>query len=125
MRRMPMRPNDDITQQYNSGALTVCALTDTAKPGLRPTPRLTPKVALRYEERRLGITRLYQSRQTQMEIERVVRVQRRPDISPQDVAITEDGRQYRIDTVQAVMDIWPPSMDLSLVRIAQVYEVMR
>lgn len=123
MRRMPTRPNDDITQQYNSGVLTVCALADTAKPGLRPAPRLTPKVILRYEERRLGITRLYQARQTQVEIERVVRVQRRPDISPQDVAITEDGRQYRIDTVQAVMGTWPPSLDLSLVRITQVYEV--
>lgn len=125
MRKAPTRPNDDITQQYNSGVLTVCALTDTAKPGLRPTPRLTPKVMLRYEECRLGITRLYQARQTQVEIERVVRVQRRPDISPQDVAITEDGRQYRIDTVQAVMGTWPPSLDLSLVRITQVYEVVR
>ena len=122
MRKAPTRPNNDITQQYNSGVLTVCALTDTAKPGLRPTPRLTPKVMLRYEECRLGITRLYQARQTQVEIERVVR---RLDISPQDVAITEDGRQYRIDTVQAVMGTWPPSLDLSLVRITQVYEVIR
>ena len=125
MRKAPTRPNNDITQQYNSGVLTVCALTDTAKPGLRPAPRLTPKVMLRYEECRLGITRLYQARQTQVEIERVVRVQRRLDISPQDVAITEDGRQYRIDTVQAVMGTWPPSLDLSLVRITQVYEVVR
>lgn len=125
MRKAPTRPNGDITQQYNSGVLTIYSLTDTAKPGLRPAPRLTVKVALRYEERRLGITRLYQARQTQVEIERVVRVQRRPDISPQDVAITEDGRQYRIDTVQAVMDTWPPSLDLSLVRITQVHEVAR
>lgn len=125
MRKAPTRPNSDITQQYNSGVLTIYSLTDTAKPGLRPAPRLTAKVALRYEERRLGITRLYQARQTQVEIERVVRVQRRPDISPQDVAITEDGRQYRIDTVQAVMDTWPPSLDLSLVRITQVYEVVQ
>ena len=80
---------------------------------------------LRYEECRLGVTRLYQARQTQVEIERVVRVQRRPDISPQDVAITEDGRQYRIDTVQAAMGTRPPSLDLSLVRITQVYEVVR
>ena len=125
MRRMPTRPNDDLTQHYNSVVQTVSALTDTAKPGLRPAPRLTPKVMLRYEECRLGVTRLYQARQTQVEIERVVRVQRRPDISPQDVAITEDGRQYRIDTVQAAMGTRPPSLDLSLVRITQVYEVVR
>ena len=124
MRKAPTRQNNDITQQYNSGVLTVCALTDAAQPGYKPILKLTPKAALRYEERRLGITRLYQSRQTQVEIERVVRVQRGPDISPQDVAITEDSRQYRIDTVQAVMGAWPPSLDLSLVRIAQVYEVV-
>ena len=106
MRKAPTRPNNDITQQYNSGVLTVCALTDAAQPGYKPILKLTPKAALRYEERRLGIARLYQSRQAQVEI-------------------TEDGRQYRIDTVQAVMDVWPPSLDMSLVRITQAYEVMR
>mgnify|MGYP004728242163 FL=1 len=125
MRKAPTRPNNDITQQYNSGVLTVCALTDAAQPGYKPILKLTQKAAPRYEEPRLGIARLYQSRQAQVEIERVVRVQRGPDISPQDVAITEDGRQYRIDTVQAVMDVWPPSLDMSLVRITQAYEVMR
>lgn len=123
MRKAPTRPNNDITQQYNSGVLTVCALTDIAQPGYKPIPKLDPKAVLRYEERRLGITRLYQARQNQVEIERVVRIQRGLDISPQDVAITEDGKQYRIDTVQAAMDVWPPSLDLSLVRITQVYEV--
>lgn len=73
MRKAPTRPNNDITQQYNSGVLTVCALTDAAQPGYKPILKLTPKAALRYEERRLGIARLYQSRQAQVEIERVVR----------------------------------------------------
>ena len=48
---------------------------------------------------------------------------RRPEVSPQDLAITEDGTQYQIDTVQVVKDVWPPSMDLSLVRITENYEV--
>lgn len=82
MRKAPTRPNNDITQQYNSGVLTVCALTDAAQPGYKPILKLTPKAALRYEERRLGIARLYQSRQAQVEIERVVRVQRGPDHIP-------------------------------------------
>ena len=39
------------------------------------------------------------------------------------MAITEDGEQYRIDLVQTVTDVYPPSMDLTLARIEQKYEV--
>lgn len=124
MRKTPTRRNNEITQQYTSGLLTVYSLTDTAEPGYSPAPALVPKVRLRYEEQRLGINRLYLSRQAQAEIERVVRVQRRPEISTQDVAITEDGRQYRIDTIQATQDVYPPSLDLSLTKIVQDYEVL-
>ena len=46
----------------------------------------------------------------------------RKEVSTQDVAVTEDGRQYRIDTVQVVQNVWPASMDLSLVKIEQVYD---
>ena len=49
---------------------------------------------------------------------KVVRVIRVPapqsiSISSQDEAQTEDGRHYRIDTVQAVRS-WPPALDLAL-----------
>ncbi len=37
-------------------------------------------------------------------------VQYRPGVSSQDVAVTQDGRQYRIDLVQRVQDVFPPSM---------------
>ena len=77
--------------------------------------QLTPKVTLRYEEKRLGINRLYLSRENMAEIVRVIRVPRPAvAISSQDVAQTEDGQKYRIDTVQAVEDCWPPALDLSL-----------
>ena len=56
-------------------------------------------------------------------MERVFRTQLRPAVSPQCVAVTEDGVQYGIDLVQQVQDVYPPSMDLTLVRIDQKYEV--
>lgn len=123
MRKAPTRPSNEVTQQYNSGVLTVYNQEDAARPGYKPSPEITPKVRLRYEERRLGINRLYQARQNQVDISRVVRIPRRPGISTQDVVITEDGQQYRIDTVQSVLDVWPASLDLSLVQITQKYEV--
>ena len=67
--------------------------------------------------------RYYEGRQNQAQIERVLRVPRVPGVSSQDVAVTEDGKQYRIDLVQTTIDVFPESMDLTLLRIEQKYEV--
>ena len=40
-------------------------------------------------------------------------------ITNQDAAITEDGRKYRIDLVQVLTDVWPRSLDLTLVAYEQ------
>ena len=58
-----------------------------------------------------------------MQVERVIRTQLRPGVSPQCVAITEDGTQYGIELVQQVTDVYPASMDLTLTKIEQKYEV--
>lgn len=123
--KAPYRPRNDgmVTQSYNDGVVTICCVTDAAKPGFKPQPSLALKMELRYEERRLGLQRYYEGRQNQVQIERVLRVPQRPGLSSQDVAITEDGEQYRIDLVQTVTDVYPPSMDLTLARVDQKYEV--
>lgn len=123
MRKTPFRPNNEISQQYNDGMVKIYTITDAAQPGYQPKEQLKLKCILAFEERALGINRLYLSRQNNAEIKRVIRVQR-VDISSQDVAITHDGIQYRIDTVQAVQGVYPPSLDLSLKAIEQNFEVM-
>lgn len=123
MRKAPFRPNNEISQQYNDGMVKIYTIADTAQPGYQPKEQLTLKYTLAFEERTLGINRLYLSRQNNAEIKRVIRVQR-VNISSQDVAITHDGKQYRIDTVQAVQGVYPPSLDLSLKAIEQNFEVM-
>ena len=121
--RAPYRPDSEVTQAYNDGVVTVYAVTDAARPGYQPKPALTKKAVLRYEEQRLGIQRFYSGKQSQAEIERVIRTPRLDCVSSQDVAVTEDGRQYRIDMVQSVPDIWPASMDLTLAKVTQKYDV--
>lgn len=114
-RKLPTRPTTDISQNFNSGAVSIFATEDVAEIGRQPKIRLTEKASLRYEEKRLGINRLYLSRQNLAEIIRVIRVPRSAvQISNQDIAQTEDGQKYRIDTVQAVEACWPPAWDLSL-----------
>lgn len=124
MRRVPFRPDDRrITQSYRDGVVRIYTVTDAAEPGYQPKPALTLAETLFYGERRVGLQRYYTSRQAQVQVERVIRTQLRPAVNPQCVAITEDGVQYGIDLVQQVTDVYPASMDLTLIRIEQKYEV--
>ena len=124
MRKTPVRPDDRrITQSYRDGVVRIYAVTDGAAPGYQPRPVLTLLETLFYQERRVGLHRYYAGRQAQVEVERVIRTQLRPAVNPQCVAVTEDDEQYGIELVQQVQDVYPPSIDLTLVRIEQKYEV--
>ena len=119
--RAPYRPDNEITQGYNDGVVAIHKTEDTAKPGYQPVITLVEPAAwrLRYAELRLGIQRYYEARQNQVEVERVIRVPRVAGITSQDVAVTEDGRKYRIDMVQSADGVYPPSLDLTLAKISQ------
>lgn len=114
-RKTPTRPTAEISQSFNSGAVCFFDVSDVAEVGYQPRLKLTKKLSTRYDERRLGINRLYLSRQAFAEIVRVIRVPKASvQISTQDAAQTEDGQYYRVDTVQAVEGIFPPALDVSL-----------
>lgn len=124
MRQIPFRPDDrQITQSYRDGVVRIYTVTNAARPGYQPKPTPTLVETLFYQERRVGLQRYYSGKQAQVQVERVIRTQLRPDVSPQCVAITEDGVQYGIDLVQQVTDVYPASMDLTLTKIEQKYEV--
>ena len=124
MRKVPFRPADrQITQPYRDGVVKIYTIADAAQPGYQPKPTPTPVETLFYAERRVGLQRYYSGKQAQVQVERVIRTQMRPAVNPQCIAVTEDGTQYGIELVQQLQDIYPPSMDLTLVRIEQKYEV--
>lgn len=124
MRQIPFRPDDRrITQSYRDGVVRIYAVTDAAQPGYQPKPALTLAETLFYQERRVGLQRYYSGKQAQVQVERVIRTQLRPGVSPQCIAVTEDGTQYGIELVQQVTDVYPASMDLTLTKIEQKYEV--
>lgn len=114
----PYRPANEVTQDYNDGIVTIYAVTDSAQPGYQPKPTLKKKYTLRYDEQRVGIQRYYEAMQNQVQVERVLRVPR-AKITNQDIAETEDGVKYRIDLVQTVDLVYPPSLDLTLTRYEQ------
>lgn len=122
-RKLPTRPTADISQSFNSGAVKIFSTADGAEAGYQPRIQLKKKFSARYEERRLGINRLYLSRQNLAEIVRVIRIPKAfLPVSSQDVAQTEDGMYYRIDTVQAAEGIYPPALDLSLRAVEEDFD---
>ncbi len=116
--KAPYRASSEVTQNYNDGFVTIYATQDAANPGYQPKPELVKKCYLRYEEKRLGVQRYYDAVQNQIKAERVIRVPRAP-VTSQDVAETEDGRRYRVDLVQAVDGVYPPSLDITLTKYSQ------
>lgn len=120
MWKAPYRPDHKISQSYNDGAVTIYSVTDAAAPGYQPKEQLKELVSLHYENRRVGVQRYYDAKQVQDEVKRVIRVQHiQQEITPRNKAVTEDGRAYRIDLIQFVPDVWPPSDDLTLVAYRQ------
>lgn len=118
--KKPYRTNNLITESYNSGIVNIFTVVDSAVPGRKPVEQTIPLISLRYAERKLGVTRYYAAKQNQTEIDRVIRVPRPSiKITNRDLAYTEDGEKYRIDLVQAVEDVYPPSLDITLVKFAQ------
>ena len=117
--KAPFRPRTDngVTQNFGDGVVAIYSVKDVAQPGYQPKPQTTLKCKLRYEEQRLGIQRYYSSLQNQIQLDRVIRVPRVAGITTQDFAVTEDKQAYRIDLVQSVMDVYPPSLDLTLTKI--------
>lgn len=120
MWKTPYRAKGEVTQRFNDGIVRIYRVEDTAEPGFAPVETPAEKIKLAYEERRLGITRYFAGAQNQIRIDRVLRVQRAGKVSTQDIAVTEDGQNYRVDLVQSVPDVWPESVDLTLTKIEQV-----
>ncbi len=72
---------------------------------------------VRFADRVVGAKRYYAAAQVQVEINRLIRVQKGPVITPHDiVVINENGINvnYKIAQVQKIPDTYPPCIDISL-----------
>lgn len=125
-RKLPFRSDNLISQPLNDGIVQICRVVDVSEPGYRPVEKLEPIVTLRYENQRVGIQRYFSGMQNQIQVDKVIRVQKALEITNQNVAVTEDGAEYRIDLVQDVTGIFPRCVDLTLTRIEQggTYEMV-
>ncbi len=111
------------TQTFNSGIVNIYDVTNTAGPGDMPQWAITLKRTLRYKERTVGLQRFWAAHQANVTVNYVLRCPRLRDVSAQDVAIPNDGKQYRIVQIQYPEDVDPPVMDLTLEEIKPVYDI--
>ena len=114
--KAPYRAKGEISQTFNDGILSVYGVTDAATPGRRPVRQRTLKVTLVFNERRVGVSRFYQSAQAQARIERVLRVPKSDTaIKAQDiVTVTGSDLIYLVEQMQSVPDVYPACLDLAL-----------
>ena len=124
MHKLPNRPAGDVSQTFSNGYVDIYKTTNGAQAGYKAVEKLMPNpLHLRYDEQRTGVTRFYEAKQANVQIDRLIRCPRIPGIDSQDVAVTEDGLQYRIEQIQTVDNIWPACVDISLSKIVQRLEV--
>lgn len=110
-----MRQNQP--QTFNDGMVVIWKVGNTAVPGEKPVEKLEKKAALRFHQRTVGINRFWSALQNYVRISNVIRCQRVPNVTTQDiVTLTSgaDGTRYAIRQIQYPEDIRPPVMDLTL-----------
>ena len=109
-------------QSYGDGLVRIYSAANEAAPGDAPRGHLTLRHSLRYEERTVGVSRHYAALQANDRIDMVIRCPRVP-LSALDIAVPNDGKQYRITLAQRPQGVEPPSMDLTLRRLEMDYEL--
>lgn len=89
---------------FDDGILTICTTKDVSKPGMKPEIRLAEKERFYFGYDTLGINRYYTALQANQQIEAVVNIPGWSEISPLDICVMENDRQYKIAMIQPMLD---------------------
>lgn len=111
------------TQTFNDGQVSIYRVDNVADAGDMPKELISVKRTLRYKERTVGLTRFYEALQANVRVSYVLRCLRNRDVSTQDVAIPNDGKQYKIVQIQYPEDSYPPVMDMTLEELTEHYDI--
>jgi len=111
------------TLNFNDGVVKIYSVENVSEPGCMPTEKIVLKSTLRYHERTVGLARKDYGRQDGAEIKYVLRCPCQRKVSSLDVAIPNDGKQYRVWNVQYPEDVEPPVMDITLQELTATYDI--
>jgi hypothetical protein len=102
------------------GLLTFYSIENIAPKGLKPSMKLVKQATAYYEERQVGVQRMYSALGSSHRIDALLRCFN-TEINKSWVAIPQDGKQYQIDVAQKV--IGKDAIDLTLVYVEKSYEI--
>lgn len=109
---------------YDEGLVAICELENIAAPGAMPKEQLIKKNTLFFGDRTVGFSRQYAAKGVSEQVDRLIRTWRENTIRIGMYAVMEDGKQYRIDNVQHLLDDDGLRVtDLTLRRLDRLYDV--
>lgn len=102
------------------GILTVYSLENVAPKGLKPSQKLVEVTTAYYEERQIGVQRVYSALSADKRIDALLRCFN-CEIEAGTIVIPNDGKQYTVDIAQKV--IGTDAVDLTLVKLEKPHEI--
>lgn len=108
-------------QTFNDGLARFYETVNDTQNGRRPAKKLSLKSMLRYEERTVGMTRFWEAKRNDIQIDRMIRCPLQRTVCVNDIAALPDGAQFAIRQVQYPKDVPAPVMDISLERLRDAY----
>lgn len=107
----------------DEGILTFYNLINTALPGAKPKEKLKEiGLIAYYANKTIGFNRLYAAKGANYKLDKLVRAYATELPESAKYVILEDGRQYRIADINAIVD--EDAIDLSLERLNKNFEVL-
>lgn len=103
------------------GLLKICSLEDTAAAGHMPAEKLVEIESAYYEQRKAGITRIYQAMGADRRFDLLVRCFNTA-VPREGLYVVIDQEQFRIDICQKI--IGQDAVDLTLVKLEEYYDVI-
>ena len=108
---------------FDDGIVSIYQLVNTAGNGEKPKYKLALKERFYFGFDTLGITRYYTALQAKVQLSHVINIPGWGEVDPTDIAVLEDGKQYRLPLIQPQLDDDNLRITkLSLERITQEYE---
>lgn len=106
------------------GTLKICSLQNVAEPGEMPTEKLVVESYHYYGDRVIGYNRQYAAMGVQQQVDRLIRIWCDENVTVKQYALLDDGKQYRIDMVQHLLDEYGLKVtDLTLSRLDDNFDV--
>ncbi len=107
------------------GTLRLCELQNVADPGEMPTEKLVVVSYHYYGDRTIGYGRQYAAMGVQQQVDRLIRIWRDENVTVKQYALLDDGKQYRVDMVQHLLDEDGLKVtDLTLFRLDENFDVV-